>query len=92
MDIEEMRRLLTNNPLGPLPNMRLRYLDRKVVGTYLQALVFARDGDRGRVAPRIGSSMVWLEWNRPHARPPKHIRQVGVVDCFADRPYGTRNF
>ena len=53
-----MKRLLTNNPLGPLPNMRLRYLDPKVVDSYLQALAFARSGDRGRVVPRIGSFIV----------------------------------
>ncbi len=37
-----MKRLLTNNPLGPLPNVRLRYLASKVVDTYLQSLVMAR--------------------------------------------------
>lgn len=87
-----MRRLLISNPLGPLPNMRLRYLDPKVVDTYLRAHVFARSGDRGRVVPRIGSFMVWLKRNRPYPKQPAHTRQVGLVDRFADRPYGARNF
>jgi hypothetical protein len=86
-----MKRLLTNNPVGPLPNVRLRYLDSKVVDTYLQSLV-ARSGDRGRVVPRIGSFVVWLKRNRPGSRLPLHVRQVGLVDCFADRPYGMRNY
>jgi len=33
-----MKRLLTNNPVGPLPNVRLRYLDSKVVDTYRSRL------------------------------------------------------
>jgi hypothetical protein len=87
-----MKRLLTNNPVGPLPNVRLRYLDSKVVDTYLQSLVMARSGDRGRVVPRIGSFVVWLKRNRPGSKLPLHVRQVGLVDRFADRPYGTRNY
>ena len=72
--------------------MRLRYLDPKVVDTYLQALLFTHSGDRGRVVPRIGSFMVWLERNRPYPKQPVHTRQVGLVDRFADRPYGARNY
>jgi hypothetical protein len=87
-----MRRLLINNPLGPLPNVRLRYLDSTVVDTYLRAHVFARSGDRGRAMPKVGSFMVWLERNRPYPKQPAHTRQVGLVDRFADRPFGARNF
>ena len=87
-----MKRLLTNNPVGPLPNVRLRYLDSKVVDTYLQSLVMARSGDRGRVVPRVGSFVVWLKRNQPGPKQPAHIRQVGLVDRFADRPYGARNY
>jgi len=86
-----MKRLLTNNPVGPLPNVRLRYLDSTVVDAYLQSLVVARSGDRGRVVPKIGSFVVWLKRNRSGPRLPLHVRQVGLVDRFADRPYGARN-
>jgi hypothetical protein len=86
-----VKRLLINNPIGPLPNVRMRYLDAKVVDAYEQALVFARGNDRGRTMPRIGSFMVWLERNQHRPKQPMHIRQVGLVDHFADHLYRTRN-
>jgi hypothetical protein len=85
-----MKRLLINNPLGPLPNMRLRYLSPEVVEAYERALIEASVGDLGRPLPHIGSLTVWLQRNRSPTRRPAHVDQVGLVDRFADPPYRNR--
>lgn len=85
-----MKRLLINSPVGPLPNVRLRYLKPEVVAAYQRAAIEAAIGERGRPLPRIGSFMVWLRRNRSSMRQPAHVGQVGLVDRFADPSYGDR--
>jgi hypothetical protein len=87
------RRLLINNPVGPLPNVRLRYLANEIVQAYESASIHRALRDRrGRVVPRIGSMMVWLKRGQRAPARPAHLKQVGLVDRFADRPFGVRNW
>jgi hypothetical protein len=86
-------RVLVNNPVGPLPNVRLRYLAPEVIETYEDAAAHDALCDRrGQVVPRVGSFMVWLKRGSRVPTRPAHTRQVGLVDRFADRPYGTRSW
>jgi hypothetical protein len=86
-------RVLINTPVGPLPNVRLRYLADDIVQAYESAAIHQAMRDRrGRVVPRVGSFLVWLKRGRDLLARPAHLRQVGLVDRFADRPYGMRNW
>jgi hypothetical protein len=85
-----MKRLLINNPVGPLPNVRLRYLKPECIAAYELACLDEGMMGYARPLPHVGSFIVWLDRNRPRSRRPKHTSQVGLVDRFADRPYGKR--
>jgi hypothetical protein len=96
-DVTELVRsrptVLVNNPVGPLPNVRLRYLPEEVVEAYEASAVREALRDRhGRIFPRIGAMAVWLTRNRTRRALPAHLKQTGLVDRFADKPYGARNW
>ena len=96
-DVTELVRsrptVLVNNPVGPLPNVRLRYLPEEVVEAYeASACREALRDKRGRILPRIGAMTVWLTCNRTRRARPVHLKQTGLVDRFVDKPYGTRNW
>lgn len=78
-----MKRLLRDNPLGPLPNTRMRYLTDAQVKAYLQSAL--ADGDRSGKGRVISARQLMMEIRkRPVAngrrQRPKSLGQVGLVD------------
>lgn len=76
-------KLLRNNPMGPLPNTRLRYLTDEQVKAYLQSAL--ADGMRSGVSRVITSAQLWGQLRKrltTKERPkrPKGLGQVGLVD------------
>jgi hypothetical protein len=78
-----MKKYLRDNPVGPLPNTRMRYLTDEQVKAYLQsALADGLRSGKGRV---ISARQLMTEIRKRLAtkgrrRRPKGSRQVGLVD------------
>lgn len=78
-----MKKYLKDNPVGPLPNTRMRYLtDEQVKAYLLSALADGLRSGRGRV---ITASQLRTEIRRRlvgkgRRKRPKGLGQVGLVD------------
>lgn len=78
-----MKKCLKDNPVGPLPNTRMRYLTEQQYEAYLRAAI--EDGIRSGIARNF--SLVHLKADllsgravRRSVKRQKSLRQVGIVD------------
>lgn len=78
-----MKKYLKDNPVGPLPNTRMRYLTDEQVKAYLQsALADGIRSGKGRVmtASQLRAEIRKRLSGKRRRKRPKGLGQVGLVD------------
>lgn len=90
-----MKKLLRDNPVGPLPNTRRRYLTKDQEEAYLRSAI--EDGIRSGDDPnfsfaRLRADLTKGRTGTPRAKGQKGLGQVGIVDRANPRFAKRRSF